>query len=225
MLNTCELKNLNEVGAGLHKKWIFSSRLEYDLCCDYLQKLNYCIQDFNIEINSKDKLSVKTITYLILLTTWIMESCDQIQKIIKTSVKNGFCYKNEDELRNAKAYLRAIRSFVVAHPLTTDRHSKFWLDGNYSCLDIRTEMSAVQRMVQQPLYIFSMDGIRVEQMEDCCDYYLLVYSEKDGAQFVQYFGCNICDLVKTASLYIDKIYALDKYLNKLRKKNFEETDI
>lgn len=128
MLASFELKNLNKTGEGLHKKWIFSSRLEYDLCCDYLQKLNYSIQDFNIEINSKDKLSVKTIMYLILLTTWIMESCDQIQKIIKPSVKRG--YKSEDELENAKAYMRAIRSFVVAHPLTTDRHSKFWLDGN-----------------------------------------------------------------------------------------------
>ena len=49
----------------------------------------------------------------------------------------------------------------------------------------------------------------------------VVYSEKDGAQFVQYFGCNICDLVKTASLYIDRIYALDKYLYKIRKKDFE----
>lgn len=225
MLNVNGLKNLNGLGVGLHKKWIFSSRLEYDLCCDYLQKLNYSIQDFNTEINSKDELSVKTVTYLILLTTWIVESCEQIQKTIRNSVKGSFYYKSENELQNAKAYLRAIRSFVVAHPLTTDRHSKFWLDGNYSCVDIKIGMSAVQRMVQQSLYIFSMDGVRVEPMEDCCDYYLLVYSEKDGAQFFQYFGCNICDLMKTASLYIDKIYALDKYLNKLTKKDFAETYI
>jgi len=216
------LRYLNELGTGLHKKWIFSSRLNYDLCHDYLQKMNYSIQDFNIEIDSKEELNTKTVIYLILLTTWIMEACEQIQKTVKPFVKKGFHYNGEEDLKNASAYLRALRSFVVAHPLTTDRHSKFWLDGNYSCVDIRVGMGIVQRMIKQPLHIFDMDGIKVVQMTDCCDYYLLVYSEKEGAQYLQYFGCNISDIVKTASLCIDKIYTLEKYLRRLKKKDFEE---
>ena len=33
-------------------------------------------------------------------------------------------------------YIKALRSFVVAHPLSTSRHSKYGLDGNYICVDI-----------------------------------------------------------------------------------------
>lgn len=214
-----ELKNLNEIGKGLHKKWIFEKRVDYELCCDYLQKINYSIHDFNAEIKNIGKLDIKTITYLILLTTWIQEAYVQIENKINKSLICEFKYKNEDILKRAKKYLRALRSFVVAHPLSTDKHPDFGLDGNYTCVDIATGVSAVQRLTNQPTYLFDMNGVSHVNDLKICDYYLHVYSEKDCAQFFQYFGCMISDLIKTASLYIDKLYALDKHLSMLKRKH------
>ncbi|MBR2403395.1 MAG: hypothetical protein IKB01_11645 [Lachnospiraceae bacterium] len=218
-----ELLNLNRIGKGVHKKWIYPNKDYYELGCDYLQKINFCIQDFNTEFNKTNEINIKSVTYLILLVTWIQEAYEQFERIFDDSIKSGFVYCKESRLSECKKYLRALRSFVVAHPLSTNQHKKYLLEGNYICVDISVRLSAVQKLQQRPFYVFNIEG--VEQVADEkigreCDYYLLVYSKKDGARFFQYFGCRFADLVEIASLYIDKLYALDKHLSKLKRTDF-----
>ena len=41
-------------------------------------------------------------------------------------------------------------------------------------------------------------------------------------QYYTIIGCNYCDIYNTASLYVEKLYALDKYLVKnVKKKDYE----
>ena len=42
--------NIDRIGQGFHKKWIWETNADYNLSCNYLQKINYSIQDFNREI-------------------------------------------------------------------------------------------------------------------------------------------------------------------------------
>lgn len=216
------LKNLNELGRGIHKHWIYGDKYKYELAHDFLQKLNYCIQDFNREYNNFD--NIKTICYLILLVTWIQESVQEIESIILKEAINGFIYHNNDEILKANDYLKALRSFVVAHPLKTDRHTKYGLDGNYICVDISfPKKNKVMRLFQSPLnqHELSISGLKqVDSIIDK-DYCLSVYSKRNGAEFFEYFGCEVDDLKKVAELYIQKIYCLDKYLSKLKKIDFQ----
>lgn len=218
-----DLLNLNRIGKGVHKQWIYPNKDYFELGCDYLQKINFCIQDFNAEFKKADEMNVKSITYLILLVTWIQEAYEQFEKIFDGSIRDGFNYRNESRLNECKQYLRALRSFVVAHPLSTDQHKKYLLEGNYICVDISVRLSAVHKLWQRSFYVFNIKGINqvtdIKEVEEC-DYYLSVYSKKDGARFFQYFGCYFADLLEIASLYIDKLYEFDKYLSKLKRKDF-----
>ena len=218
-----ELINLNQIGKGVHKRWIYPSKVDFDLGCDYLQKINFCIQDFNNELKQENEMSIKSVTYLILLVTWIQEAYEQFEKIFDDTIKVGFNYANEARLKECKKYLRALRSFVVAHPLTTDQHKMYSLEGNYICVDISVKLSSVQKIKRDQIYVLNIQGLEVvkDMSEiDKCDYYLSIYSKKNGAKFFEYFGCNYADLLEIASLYLDKLYEFDKYLSKLKKKDF-----
>ena len=43
-----------------------------------------------------------------------------------------------------KKNFKAIRSFIVAHPLNTDRHTEFGYDGKKECIDIKLKLSEVE---------------------------------------------------------------------------------
>ncbi len=45
-----EIKNLNDLNKGIYKQWIYGSKENYFIVCDYLQKINYSIQDINCEL-------------------------------------------------------------------------------------------------------------------------------------------------------------------------------
>ena len=66
------------------------------------------------------------------------------------------------------------------------------------------------------------DGLKGEAKEKEADFVLYVYSQKtDGMQFFKYIGVDFQDLYHVAELQIEKLYDLDKYLGKLKKKDFE----
>ena len=89
-----KLANLEQIGKGVHKKWIYSNEIDYDLGCDYLQKINFCIQDFNSELKQKNRMSAKTVIYLIILVTWIQEAYELFEKLFDNTLKEGFVYED-----------------------------------------------------------------------------------------------------------------------------------
>ena len=77
---------------------------------------------------------MKEIVYMIALIDWICEAVSAIFKILKLEVINRYTYEKEDSVLQSIQFFKAIRSFVVAHPLSTDRHKKYGFDGDMICV-------------------------------------------------------------------------------------------
>ena len=211
-----ELINLNDIQRvtkrGIYKIRLARSNTEYLKVCDYMQKINYCIQDLNSERENLQAPTMKTIVYVTVLTDWIHEAVEAIETMYRDGVLDGFCYEKADELRNAKKYLLAIRSFMVAHPLSTNRHQNYGFDGNLICIDIRMPDRALSLVPEGSFFLLDHNG-QVAGKSDTTDFYLYAYSRKVAHKVSPvYIGCALADVYRVAELYIDKLYALDRYL-------------
>ena len=215
-----ELNNLNALKNGLSKQWIWGNKDNHFHSCDILQKVNYCIQDLNREIESLAQPTMKEIVYTIVLVDWIREAVEALPEVMIPRLLDSFAFAHENQLTEANKYFKAIRSFSVAHPLTTDRHPQYGLDGDKICVDIRHEAS-MARFTDDHWFMIDFNGFRKAKATESADYVLYIYSyDIDGMQFFQYVKANVCDLFRVAELNIEKLYAMDKYLSKLRKKDW-----
>lgn len=217
------LSNLNEMSAGIQKLWIWQNRENYFKSCDYLQKIDFCIRDLNEEIDVLKSPSMKEVIYTIVLIDWIREAVDEIHKLLKDGLIDKFTYLRDDEMREANSYFKAIRSFAVAHPLSTNRHQSYGFDGNKICVDIKSKTSTLTQIITHSAdwYHLDLKGLTPNTKDVHADFVLYIYSkQKDNMQFYKYVGANFNDLYYVAELQIDKLYALDRYLGKLRKKDW-----
>lgn len=225
-MNIPKIKSLNDICRdnrfGLYKQWIYKKE-DYIKMCDYMQKISYSIQDLNSTIKELENFDRKNIVYIISLVDWIREALNAIVSVINPKVISHFSFSKQDELKQHNDYFKAIRSFVVAHPLATTNHSKFGLDGDFICIDIRDyEHLFIFKRNGNREYSISIDGLKNGIISNG-DFYLLSYSKKYySMQYYTIIGCNYCDIYNTASLYVEKLYALDKYLVKnVKKKDYE----
>ena len=211
-----ELRNLNDIQRvtkrGIYKIRLARSNAEYLQICDYMQKINYCIQDLNRERENLQTPTIKTVVYVAVLTDWIHEAGEKIETMYHDGLLDGFIYEKEGELRTAKKYLLAIRSFMVAHPLSTNRHPNYGFDGNLICVDIRMPDRALSLVPEDSFFLLDHSG-QVAGKSDTTDFYLYAYSRKVAHKVSSvYIGCSLTDIYHVAELYIDKLYALDRYL-------------
>ena len=225
---TDKIRKLNDIRrgnvCGIYKRWIYNSPNAYHKICDYMQKINYSIQDLNGEIESLSKISAKEVIYIISLVDWIIEAYNAIIKEIRLNVSEGYTYSKHLELDKANAYLKALRSFIVAHPLSTNRHKKFGFDGNFICIDISPSIGPLFALLNNHLeyfYHLDYDGMKEKTFDEADDFYLRSYSERDdGMQYSREIGSRIAHIYHVADLYVDALYELDKYLLKQKKANF-----
>ncbi len=217
-----KIRNLNALKGGLQKRWSLKDKNEYYKVCDCLQKINFCIQDLNYEIEHNEKFRMKEIVFIIIQTVWIQEALDCMIKLYNKKVVEGFSYENDDKVTKSAKYLKAIRSFVVAHPLMTNRHNLFGFDGNFICVDIRIWGTTFSLIGDEDFYHLDIEGIHKQRCETD-SFYLYTYSQKDdGMKFFRYIGCALEDIINAASLYVDKLYAFDKYLYKQKRSTYKE---
>ena len=218
MSSVSELKNLNELDRGIHKHWIWGSEDKFLLSCDYLQKINYSIQDLNAEIRNLHTPTMKEVVYVIVLVDWICEAVDSIHKILRKEVIKFLNINDDTGLEQAMQYFKAIRSFVVAHPLNTDRHKAFGMDGDLICVDIRTKFIATCSN-STDWFFLNFDGLQKNTPDALSDFVLYVYSQKmDRMRYFKYIRADFSDLYYVAKLQIERLYALDFKLGKLTKK-------
>lgn len=215
-----ELKDLNGIKNGCYKKWVLKDKKDSSKVGDFLQKINYSIQDLNSEIKNLSDFKIKDIVFIVVLSTWIQEATNSLFSLYKDEILKNFVFSKEKELKCKEDYLKALRSFVVAHPLKTNRHEKLGLDGDFICVDIRTKRKSFVLLGEEYFYHMSFDGIS-KIYSDKDDFYLYVYSKReDHMKFSRYIGCSINDIFSISSLFIEKIYAFEKYLNKQKKKYY-----
>lgn len=217
-----ELRNLNDLDRGIHKQWIWGTKDNYFRSCDYLQKINYSIQDLNAEIKNLSTPSMKDVIFVIALIDWICEAVKSIQEILRQDVLSGFIHNDDEEVKKAEKYFKAIRSFVVAHPLNTSRHKDYGLDGDLICVDVRSKISPIISTYSSNAdwFFLGINGFQENAKNVSADFVLCGYSQKtDKMQYSKFIGANFSDLYYVANLQVEKLYALDKYLGKLRKKD------
>lgn len=219
-----KIKDLSNLYNGIDKHWIWRSPYHYNLANDCLQKLDYSIQDLNSEIENKNYKSLKDVVYCIALTDWIIESLNTVQKCLRLDVEKGFKYDKNSLVREATDYLKALRAFVIAHPLDTNKHGKYSLDGNFICVDFQTKPNALMKLISKNdrFYHLGINGMKpFDIVQNADDVILLSYSKKkDDMRFFTYIGINMTDIYSVSSKYIDKLYSLNKYLRGLRKKDY-----
>lgn len=208
---------------GIHKHWAYDSEATYQIVCDYLQKIRFSVEDIDNALNSL-KFDNQTITFLVTAVDWIVESTRWISEAINKDVKSNFCFTKLDEYKKVYDYFKAIRSFLVAHPLNTENHKKFSLDGTYICMDVRNKNDSVIILLENHEECFryiDYDGMHLGKSKRS-DFYLSCYSQEfHENRFTIYIGICLEDILKTAKLAIEKVYELDSYLSKLKKKEFE----
>lgn len=216
------LSNLNKLGqrsySGMQKRWVAKNKTAHALQWDYLQKVNYCIQDFNKTL-SDGGFSNKDIVFLIALDTWIGEAVRLIRSCYREEVIKGFIYSNESELEKSQAFIKGLRSITLAHPLNTDQHANMGLDGDIICIDIGQPGRALA-MFKDNLFRLTPDGLIAVREMSKSDMVLTAYSKRKGAEFSCHIGFDLLDVRNDASLRIGKLHELDRYLGTLKMRDF-----
>lgn len=207
-----KIENLNNLKAGIKNQKFYSTEDNFQLANDYLQKINYSIQDINRELE-KELFDRKTIVYIIVLTDWIKSSYENIIKILENKFIGDFNKQMNNLFKFSKKYFESLRSFVVAHPLNTDRHKDYNLDGNFCCIDIRN----IDEMVylsnnKEECFNIDFDGMHTG-LNTNHNYFLLTYSKDyNHNKYYNYISFDINDVLNVARFYVNKIYELDDYL-------------
>lgn len=214
------LKNLNGIDiSSLQKRWTLNDIDNFPMICNYLQKINYSISDLNREFNDLETITAKDVTYIILLVDWVVDGVDTYIKSIRKEITNGFGYSKQYELSRAKHYFKALRSIVVAHPLATNRHKDFGLDGNFICVDICSWNPITFELYPEKFfYQINIDGLKQGVKDSSDDFFIRVYSKKDdNMKYSRNIGCNLSDVHRVAEIYIDYLSEFSKYMSKQKK--------
>lgn len=218
MSTISEITNLRGLTRGIDKQWIWGSRDKYYRSCDYLQKIDFSVQDLNREIENLSKPTMKEVIYVIVLVDWVCEAVDAIHKLLRKEVTNFLKISSNEEIKKSIRYFKAIRSFVVAHPLSTNRHIEFGMDGDLICVDIRNKTSKLVEFSWTPRdwFLLNFEGLHENARDVSSDFVLYVYSQKmDGMQYFKYVRANFSDLYEVVKLQIDRLYTLNSKLEKL----------
>ena len=205
-----EIRSLNDLKILNKSVDFLTSDLLIDKINDCLQKISFTIQDFN-NVLKTENFEYKEIVFLLLSAVWVQESIERIEECYQTDKIHGFNLWDE-EMLNAKKYINAIRSFVISHPLSTDRHAYFGFDGDLICVDVRTKSIVIPIIRDNELTYIDING-KHQGRSDKTDYYLYAYSKsQDNMKYFKYIGCSTKDLVYVMKLYLDKIYQFDDFI-------------
>ena len=214
------LNDLNRIGQGVEKRWIYKNSLQQELANDYLQKINYSVHDINHLLGPSGRIDKRTdFISLVVMVDWIADLVYRYRECLLEELVSSFAYPYQDELKEFRNYLRAVRSLVVAHPLNTNKHQDLGLDGDIICVDLRVHPPFLFEVRGKSARRFGIDGIRQYEHKSDNDIYLYVYSKKSNAQFFEFLIVNLVDVFHVARAYINQLYDLDKYLSRLRKKD------
>ena len=191
MMKIRDLSQIRRRGnRGIFKRWVLKNKNDYRVLCDYMEKVRFCVEDLNKEIESDEQLSPKSVVYIIMLTTWIGEATFNIRQLYKKEIMQQFQYREEENLQKMYQYLRAIRSFVAAHPTTTSRYPEYGFDGNVICSDIRCQRNELIWPFINDDVFYAVDYNGITKSNNKCkdnDVVLYCYKKNDvGTHFHHY---------------------------------------
>lgn len=213
---------LSKSNLGLGKKWFAKSESQRKLMSEYMLKVKYSIQDFNETVQEGFSGAPKDVVYLIVLADWIKDSCWRIKGCLREDVSSGFKFSNIERLKLCREFLEAIRAIVVAHPVSVSKHREYGFDGGRICVDIRSK-SLIDGYPGAKFYRLHMGGAEEVECAYDDDVVLATYSadsDNNGGLRFQRVCFDMADVRNAAQLYIDSLYELDRYVARLKKKDF-----
>lgn len=222
------LKNTDDLGegkGGIWKKWPWKDPDHYELMSDLILKANYSIQDFNSTIKDGFSPNIKDTVFLVALATWIKDAYWQINyACLKEVIRAKFEFSRQNELTEARNYLEAVRSIVIAHPLYSTRHEEYGFgpEGRI-CIDVRRK-SLLDSYPGRAIYRITPKGFEeTDGVEDNEIALMTCRSTQAEIGKLHFEKCclDMCDIRNSAQVYIDALYELDRHLGRLRKKDFE----
>lgn len=216
---------LSDGKGGIRKKWPWKDPDHYELMSDLILKANYSIQDFNDAIKDGFTPNIKDTVFLVALATWIKDAYWQINyTCLNEKIRTKFEFSRQNELTEARNYLEAVRSIVIAHPLNSTRHEGYGFgpEGRI-CIDVRRK-SFLDSYPGAVIYRITPKGFEktdsVEDNEIALMTCRRTQTEKGKLHFER-CCLDMCDIRNSAQVYIDALYELDRHLGRLRKKDFE----
>ena len=216
---------LGEGKGGIWKKWPWKDPDHYELMSDLILKANYSIQDFNSTIKDGFSPNIKDTVFLVALATWIKDAYWQINyACLKEVIRAKFEFSRQNELTEARNYLEAVRSIVIAHPLNSTRHEEYGFgpEGRI-CIDVRRK-SLLDSYPGRAIYRITPKGFEeTDSVEDNEIALMTCHSTQAEIGKLHFEKCclDMCDIRNSAQVYIDALYELDRHLGRLRKKDFE----
>lgn len=216
---------LGEGKGGIWKKWPWKDPDHYELMSDLILKANYSIQDFNSTIKDGFSPNIKDTVFLVALATWIKDAYWQINyACLKEVIRAKFEFSRQNELTEARNYLEAVRSIVIAHPVNSTRHEEYGFgpEGRI-CIDVRRK-SLLDSYPGRVIYRITPKGSEeTDSVEDNEIALMTCRSTQAEIGKLHFEKCclDMCDIRNSAQVYIDALYELDRHLGRLRKKDFE----
>ena len=216
---------LGEGKGGIWKKWPWKDPDHYELMSDLILKANYSIQDFNSTIKDGFSPNIKDTVFLVALATWIKDAYWQINyACLKEVIRAKFEFSRQNEFTEARNYLEAVRSIVIAHPLNSTRHEEYGFgpEGRI-CIDVRRK-SLLDSYPGSAIYRITPKGFEeTDSVEDNEIALMTCRSTQAEIGKLHFEKCclDMCDIRNSAQVYIDALYELDRHLGRLRKKDFE----
>lgn len=220
---------LGEGKGGIWKKWPWKDQDHYELMSDLILKANYSIQDFNTAIKDGFSPNIKDTVFLVALATWIKDAYWQINcTCLKEEIKTKFEFSRQNELTEARNYLEAVRSIVIAHPLNSTRHEEYGFGpAGRICIDVRRK-SFLDSYPGAVIYRITPRGFeKTDNVEDNEIALMTCRSTQAEIGKLHFEKCclDMCDIRNSAQVYIDALYELDRHLGRLRKTSKHERDL
>lgn len=207
--------------SGLHKKWIYKDINSHFLAIAFLQKIDFSINDIKLLIKSKEKnhdISASSVLQIVVLADWITNSVYEIKKLIKENIIRNFNFSCKLEIERVSRYIKAIRSFLIAHPLTTKKHKEYGLDGSYVCIDLNIPIDFFA-FAKERVYHLSLEGL-TKSKNLKADIKLRCY-KTDEKKFISIITLDSNDILYSIALYLKQLKELGKYLFLQKRNNYK----
>lgn len=215
---------LGEGKGGIRKKWPWKGPDHHELMSDLILKANYSIQDFNAVIKDGFTPNIKDTVFLVALATWIKDAYWQINyTCLKEKIRTKFEFSRQNELTEARNYLGAVRSIVIAHPLNSTRHEEYGFGpAGRICIDVRGK-SLLDSYPGAVIYRITPKGL--EETDNVAENEIALMTcrstqTETGKLHFERCCLDMRDIRSSAQVYIDALYELDRYLGRLKKNDF-----
>ena len=101
------LGDLNEIGKGIDKRRIYKDDLARELAHDYLQKINYSIQDINNLLQESGRIEKRTDAIAtVVMIDWIVESVRGYKSCLLPNLLDKFRFSRQEDLQKSHSFIK-----------------------------------------------------------------------------------------------------------------------